>query len=400
MTALTVRVCSAAVRRNPLSTHRAPTLSPDSFAGHIVHVAGQYPPALGGMEQVVQSLARHQHQLGLDVQVVTSNQGVSGSLLETEPFPVTRMKSAAIAHTTITPNLLPRLFRLGRNTLIHLHVSAAYTPEMVWLRSRLPGVTYVAHVHLDVLPSGPFGVLLDDYKKHVLRRVLRDAAAVIVPTEDYRSLIGAKYGLPPERIKVIRNGTDHAIIEKSRSLPSVDGERRLLFVGRLSVQKNIPLMLEAIAVYVNRYGSGVRLAIVGEGETRNAISVLISRLKLDGIVTMFGSLHGKELESVYEQSDLLLLTSINEALPLVLIEAMAKALPIVCVDIPELRNVVTSGTNGLLVEPTPEALADAIHRLLTDQDLYSMASRNNLELSRSYGWRGIARETAAIYASL
>lgn len=375
-------------------------LSPGLFARHIVHVVGRYPPALGGMEQVVQALARHQHKLGMDVRVLTSNQGASGSLLQTEPFPITRMRSAEIAHTTITPNLLPRLFRLGRDALIHLHISTAYTPELVWLRSRLPGVAYVAHVHLDVLPSGPLGVFLDDYKRHVLRRVLHDAAAVIVPTEYYCGLIGAKYGLPPERIKAIRNGTDHDIIEKSRSLPSVHGERRLLFVGRLSVQKNIPLMLKAIAVYVSRYGSGVRLAIVGEGEARDAIRILISRLKLDDIVTMCGSLHGKELESVYEQSDLLLLTSINEALPLVLLEAMTKALPIVCVDIPEVRNVLISGANGLLAEPTPEALADAVHGLLTDRDLYSTASSNNLELSRSYGWEAIARDVAAIYASL
>jgi glycosyltransferase involved in cell wall biosynthesis len=366
----------------------------------IVHVAGHYPPALGGMEQVVQALVRQQHQLGMDVQVLTSDQGATLAEPVIEPFPVVRMKSAEIAHTTITPGLLPRLFRLGRNVLVHLHISTAYTPEMVWLRARLPGVTYVAHVHLDVLPSGPAGVFLDSYKRLVLGRVLRDAAAVIVPTPDYRGLISAKYGIPAERIRVIRNGTDHEFIANPRSLCPAEAERRLLFVGRLSVQKNIPLMLEAIAAYVRRYGSGIRLAIVGEGESGNAIRALIGRLGLDAIVTMRGSLYGEELQLAFTQSDLLLLTSVNESFGLVLVEAMTKALPIVGVDIPAVRNVVANGTNGLLVEPTPDALAAAMHRLLTDFDLYAAVSKSNLELSRAYGWRAIAEEMAEIYASL
>ena len=366
----------------------------------IVHVAARYPPALGGMEQVVQSLARLQHQLGMDVEVVTSNHATNGSRCEDEPFPVARLRSADMANTTIMPGLLRRLSPLSRDALIHLHISSAYTPEMVWLHARRTGAMYLAHVHIDFLASSRAGVLLGPYKKLILRRVLCDATAVLVPTDDYRILIAEKYGIAPQRILVIRNGTDHEITESPRQLSLTNRKRQLIFVGRLSVQKNIPLMLDAMAAYVRRYGRDVGLVIVGDGETRADVRARITRLGLSDIVTLSGPKHGQELQSAYEQSDLLLLTSTNESFGLVLIEAMTKGLPIVSVNIPAVRNVVANGVNGILADPKADSLADAVNTLLANQDLYAMVSRNNLRTARGYGWQAVAQDMAAIYNSL
>ena len=156
-------------------------------------------------------------------------------------------------------------------------------------------------------------------------------------------------------------------------------------------------MLDAIAVYVKEYGNDVRMTIVGEGEIRLAIQSQIDRLELGQIVKLHGRLDAKALQSLYEDSDLLLLTSTHESFGLVLIEAMAKGLPIVTVNIPAVRNVVISGVNGLLAEPTPEAVSDAIHTLLVDKTLYSAVSRNNLAKSLDYDWKIIAGEIATLY---
>jgi glycosyltransferase involved in cell wall biosynthesis len=367
-------------------------------ARSVVHVAARYPPGLGGMEQVVQSLARHQHRLGMQVRVLTSDDGRNDLPREDERFPVSRMKSIYIAHTPVIPNLLPRLLGLERSSIIHLHVSCAYTPEIVWLWAKLRGHRYVAHVHLDVLPSGRAGSLLAPYKRFLLRPVLRGAAVVLVPTPDYQKLIRDKYAIPQSRVVVIKNATDHRIAERPRSLKQEEAaERRLLFVGRLATQKNIPLMLEAIAFYVKRHGSHLKLSIVGDGEMRSAVQSQIDRLALRDIVTLRGALHGEALQSAYEDSDLLLLTSTNESFGLVLIEAMTKGLPIVSVNIPAVRDVVVSGENGLLAESTPEAVADAIHTLLADEALYSEISGNNLEKARDYDWSVVTNDLAAVY---
>jgi glycosyltransferase involved in cell wall biosynthesis len=365
----------------------------------IVHVVARYPPALGGTEQLAQSLARHQHRLGLNVRVLTSSLRPQGSVPEPEPFPVTRLRTAEIAHTPVMPALLPGLLRLDRDSLVHLHISSAYVPDMVWLRSRLKNADYIAHIHLDVLPSGRAGILLEPYKKLVLRRVLHDAAAVIVPTDDYRPLISAKYGLSPDRIQVVGCGTDHRIATEARPGPSA-GTRQLLFVGRLSPQKNIPLMLDALADYRRRYDDQVRLTIVGDGALRDQVCAQIARLGLTDMVAMPGPMTGRDLEAAYEQADLLLLTSVNESFGLVLIEAMTKALPIVSVDIPAVRNVARNGVNGILATPAPDAIADAIHCLLADRELYATMSKANLEKAPEFGWPAVAAQLSGIYGSL
>jgi len=142
------------------------------------------------------------------------------------------------------------------------------------------------------------------------------------------------------------------------------------------------------------------LTMVGEGELRPAIEAEIDRLGLATTAALRGAFYGEALESIYQASDLLLLTSFEESFPLVFIEAMTKALPIVSVNIPSVRNVVTSGVNGFLAEPTPEAVAEAIHSILTDKEFYAEVSRRNLAKSHDYRWNAVVEKISRIYDRL
>lgn len=362
-------------------------------------MASRYPPALGGMEKAAQALAREQHKQGLRVEMLTSDQGASGTPGEDEAFPVARLKSIDVANTPIIPALGWRLLGRNKDSVIHLHIAQAYTPEVVWMCARIRRIPYVAQVHSDVIPSGWAGFLLKPYKQVVLRRVLRGASVVAVPTDDYRDLVRDKYGVPVDRVAVVPHGTDHRIASEAKTLRA-DREPRLLFVGRLALQKNVPLLLRAVAAYREMYGTAPHLTVVGEGDMRPAIEAEISRLGLGPAVDLRGALQGAELETAYEASDLLVLTSIFESFGLVLLEAMTKALPIVSVNIPAVRNVVANGVNGLLAEPTPEALAAAIHALLADEVLYAKISMNNLSKSHDYTWDASAEQFSSIYEAL
>ena len=158
------------------------------------------------------------------------------------------------------------------------------------------------------------------------------------------------------------------------------------------MQKNIPALLQAISIYVQKYGSNVRLALAGDGELRRDLETEVAQLGLSGNVTFLGALHGDGLEAAYEASDLLVLTSTQESFGLVLIEAMTKGVPVASVDISAVRNVVEHGENGLLAEQTPEAVAGAIHTLLDDAALYGKVSENNLAKAQQYDWAVIAKE--------
>ncbi len=366
----------------------------------VVHVVAQYPPALGGLENAVQAIAQHQHKAGIPVQVITSDQGADSAATGADGFPVTRLRSFEFAHTPVMPGLPLRLFRLSRQSVIHVHIAQVYTPELVRLCARLRRVQYVVHFHSDVIPSGRAGALLEPYKKFMLSPVFRDAAKVLVPTDDYRDLVCAKYRIPPGRVAVVDNGTDHRVVAAPRPGIRQGEPARLLFVGRLAVQKNVPLLLRAVAAYRDRYDSEFHLTIVGEGDMRPAIEAEIRRLELDPLVTLVGARHGEALESSYAQADLLILTSLFESFGLVLVEAMTKALPVVSVNIPAVRNVVADGVNGLLVPSDPGSLADAIHTLLADSGLYAKISVNNLAAAHRYTWDSVVDKISEAYGGL
>src|SRR3989442_5388910 len=131
----------------------------------IVQVTSYYPPHLGGMENVVEQIAEGFADKEYAVSVYTSNMGYCRNAGRSSKSRVHYLKSIEFAHTPIIFTLFFRLLALPLHSLIHVHVAQAFSPEMVYVVSKLRGIPYIAHIHLDVDPSGPLGFLLGTYKK-------------------------------------------------------------------------------------------------------------------------------------------------------------------------------------------------------------------------------------------
>ena len=116
-------------------------------------------------------------------------------LTDGSPEFVRHIRAFEVAHTSIMPTLPLELLRLARGSIVHLHIAQAFVPEAVYTAHVLRGLPYVAHLHLDVGPSGPAGFLLRAYKPFVLRKVLRGAGVVVVFTDDQRQTIARR--VPP-----------------------------------------------------------------------------------------------------------------------------------------------------------------------------------------------------------
>jgi glycosyltransferase involved in cell wall biosynthesis len=360
-------------------------------ARSVVHVVARYPPGLGGVEKVVQYLARNQHQLGMQVKVLTSNQGRNELRPETEPFPVTRLRSFSIARTPIIPGLLAQLFTLDRDSIVHLQISRAYTPEVVWLYARLMKHPYVAHFHGSPEPSGRAGFLLRAYKPVILRPVLRGAATVAVLTEQEKSVVVTKFGVDPSRVAVIPNGVDESF--------SYTGQRhlhpkpRLLFVGRFVKQKNAILLLRALEGVSEQFET----TLVGEGELEAELKETVKKLRLQN-VRFYGVAQGSELRTLYQNADVFVLPSAWEGMPLVLLEAMAMGLPVVATDIPGIHEVAAHGQNGVLTPlGDPSALRRALLSVTADPDLYRHMSETSLHLAGKYSWKAVGAEFERVY---
>ena len=166
------------------------------------------------------------------------------------------------------------------------------------------------------------------------------------------------------------------------------------------MQKNIPLLLESLRLFINTYSLPIHLNLVGDGEDMPRVKQTITDLSLQEHVDLKGYVTGKELESLYEQADAFVMTSTHESFPQVLLEAMAKGLPIVASNIHGVRTVVEHGTTGLLVDVKKTAFAAAFHRLITENRLYQKLSRGSLEAAAKYDWDMTIEKYTGVYDEL
>jgi glycosyltransferase involved in cell wall biosynthesis len=359
----------------------------------ILQVTPYYPPHLGGLERVVEHLSRHLGQRH-EVEVVTTGLGAEGAPRRSRDgrVAVRRHRAVEFAHTALAPGLPVSLLRAPRTAVVHLHCAHALLPEIVALVARLRRQRFIVHFHLDVDGSGRLGWLLPAYKKHVFGRVLRAAAGVIVLTQTQAAFVRDTYLVPADRVFVVPNGVGSTYFMPVRE--TAHGPLRLLFVGRLSPQKNVGRLLEAMSLL----RQPVRLRVVGDGELRGQLETQAVRLGLGDDVEFSGGLHGRDLVRAYADADAFVLPSDKEGMPLVALEAMAAALPIVATDVP--GNAELLGEVGLLASPEPAGLAARIDALAADPDLRLRTARRSAEAAHAYSWDAVAALVEQVYAEV
>ena len=357
---------------------------------NIIHIVSYYPPHLGGMENCVAEIAKVTAKVGYDVSVYTSDIGYERKY---KPYPnvkVSYLKSFEFAHTPIIPSLFFNLLKLDNSSIIHLHISQAYIPEIVYLISKLKKIPYIAHLHLDVGPSGKLGFLLKPYKKILLSRVLKNASKIICLTNDQELYFSKKYALSLSRFAVVPNGVGKEFFLKKK-LPQTKKITNLLYVGRLSRQKNIPLLIESISSMQNK----IRLDIVGNGEEMKIAENLIRKLKLNNVI-LHGRKTGKCLLEYYQKADIFVITSKKEGLSLSMLEAMAAGLPIVGHDVPGIRELIDDC--GILVSnSSPKSFAAALDNLISDIELQIKLSKKAQKKATCFSWDNLIEKLETIY---
>lgn len=173
-------------------------------------------------------------------------------------------------------------------------------------------------------------------------------------------------------IEVIATGVDvdaYSRVDDERMealrarLDLAEQDRVLLFVGRLGREKNVELLVRAL--WLCRC-PGATLVIAGDGPHRKDLVTLVSEHGLDDRVRFAGYLEREDVVAAYHVAELLAFASTTETQGLVIGEAMAAGLPVVAVEDAAVEDFVVDGLSGHVVHATPEALARAIDRTLTE----------------------------------
>lgn len=138
----------------------------------------------------------------------------------------------------------------------------------------------------------------------------------------------------------------------------------VLFVGRLTSEKHIDTLLEAVARL--RSDLDIEVEIVGGGDQRAALEQQAKDLGLAEKVKFHGRVSDEQLRQIYTRASVFAMPSIAELQSIATMEAMASGLPVVAADALALPHLVADGENGWLFEPkNPDALAEKLRDVLT-----------------------------------
>ena len=164
---------------------------------------------------------------------------------------------------------------------------------------------------------------------------------------------------------------------------------RLLFVGRLALEKGVFDLLEAVHL-ANHQGLPLDLTIIGDGPERERLERLTARHGLQGQVHFKGYVPaGGVLWQWYTQADMFILPSLSEAQGKVLIEAMSAGLPIIATRVGGIPSLIEHEKTGLLAPPhSPEGLLEEIRSLIQDPAKRRRLTENALAAARSYTIEG------------
>jgi glycosyltransferase involved in cell wall biosynthesis len=267
---------------------------------------------------------------------------------------------------------LYRLLRAERPHVVHTHTAKAGFVGRV--AARLAGVPVIVHTYHGHVLHGYYSPLQSRLLRAMERglAVLSDVLVAVSPRIK-QDLVGYRIARP-EKIRVIPLGfdlkpflgasRDGSTFRRAVGIP--EAAPVIAIVGRIFPIKNHRLFLDA-AARIARGNVDARFLVVGDGTLRAEMERHAATLGIRDRVVFTG--WRRDLDRIYPDVDVLVVSSDNEGTPVSAIEAMASACPVVATRVGGLPDLVDHGVTGLLVPPRdPDALGGAVLELLRDRD--------------------------------
>ena len=202
-------------------------------------------------------------------------------------------------------------------------------------------------------------------------------------------------GVHPERFENAGGGT-------IRKKYGVTGKSAVLFIGGLEPRKGLEYLIMAMEQVIKKHSDTVLLAVargglVERGE-RGWFKMLVERLRLENHVKIIDYIDERDVPKYYAACDVYAMPSRMEGWGIGIMEAMSAGKPVVATRAGGIPELVSSGKNGILVEPgNVSALASAISKLLASQALRNRLGAAGRKTVRRYSWEETARKTINVY---
>jgi rhamnosyl/mannosyltransferase len=370
-----------------------------------------YPPHIGGVEFHVRDLAEALAERGHEVRAIVANGGGATVRETVGGVAVTRLARAfEYASTPVAFGmkraLLDEAARPDAPDVVHLHFPYPWG-EFAWLRAGIGGrvrggLPTVLTYHSDIVRQKVLGTLYEPFLWRMLERVdlVIASSPNMVEHSPVLSRIAGKCRVAPFGIHVERfAGTPERLTraaELRAGAPSGGARPIVLFVGRLIYYKGADVLVRAMA------SVDADLVIIGRGPLRDELGRSAEASGIAQRVAFLDPVGDADLAAWYHAADVFCLPSVarSEAFGLVQLEAHAAGTPVVSTALTTgVPFVNQDGVTGLVVPPgDAAALADALTRLISDDDLRARLGRQARERAQAeFTIERMVDRTLAVY---
>jgi glycosyltransferase involved in cell wall biosynthesis len=361
---------------------------------------------------LVRALGRH----GVDVTLVTTNDDPHRRLEVPLDRPVTSDDVTYIFHNSwpiagrygFAPSLIRTLRTiLSRCDLVHIHWLYNFACVAAARASLAAGVPFIIQPRgsLDPYIRRKNSLAKRVYLSTIGRPLLTRAGAVIFTAEQERERAEYRRHQPEW---IVSNGIDWSVYERlpergtfRAAFPAVRGPF-LLFLGRLSRQKGLDLLLPAFAQLAREHPD-LQLVLAGpdhEGYAAN-VRTLAASLGVDQRIVFTGLLTGALKLGAYVDAELFVLPSYMENFGGVIIEALACGLPVVISDQVHIHRELRSAGAAVVTQCTVDSVAAGIRAVLTDPAARNRMSTTGRNLvCNHYTWDSSVPKLVAHYREL
>ena len=354
------------------------------------------PRGVGGSELAADSFAQNLAKRGHEIHVITQREKGQIPFEEREGFSIHRLRRLRVRFVgaflySIAAYLEVRKIRPD---IIHEQGTLGFALFI----NRLSRIPYIVYERGNPYRRPKF------YRRFVMAPNLKYSSVVLALTN---YMAGGLREICNREVLVLPNGVDLARFDalsrdKARIRLGIgENEKVALFVGNINPVKGVEYLIEGMGSLAGKFPQA-RLFIVGRDMQNGKIQHLVRERNLQAKVVFTGFVPPAQIPQYMIAADVFVLPSVTEGFPNVLLEAMAAGLPLVSTDVCGLPEIVEDGENGLLVPPEdPQGLAEAISRLLDDEDLRKRMGKNARKRAEShFGWDVITGRLEEIYNSV
>lgn len=352
----------------------------------VLHI-GPDPTLPGGIASVIATFQDN-------AETFTEN-GFTLSFFSTYPF---KGKKSFIRIITSAPAFLRAI---NNSDLLHFHVASKgsfFRKFFYFMTGKIFNKKTLFHLH-----GAAFFEFMDNSSASIQKMIdtfLKSADSVATVSNEFKRELSSRIKLEKEIVVIPNSSAEFEALSSLPIKPKACRENYILFAGRLTEDKGLGELIEAISI-LKKSGSPIKLVIAGNGEIA-VWEALARKHNVFELIQFEGWVSGKEKIELYLGCTLFCLPSHVESFGISALEAMLAKKPLVCTNIGGFLDLLIDGENGFSVNPkSPHNLAKHIKILISAPELAAQMGNNGFDRAMTNFTTQIAMaKTIACYENL